>query len=268
MLLLNSHLPPVRVLAAASLVLLLQASPNKKSVSANLLHSRGSNEIAGSFFNGVLNPIIQKEGFVNDMLNGLSYDHVFPDANNSNNHAMAMSQSIRDKSVNGWYEAFYAPWPRSRNWIDLLKGEAFVSGFAKLFKCLVKECGETVLQSLQSPLEELDVKEEKGKQCLASEVLAGVLHSDVKHILEAWENWLCVVLRTGLRQSTIVTTTEWVACVRFAVTGKGRDGKSIPLLQQKIMDCLAEPLASTVPTRMVAKRFDLLCATCYRLGYT
>lgn len=59
LLLLNSHLPPVRVLAAASLVLLLQASPNKKSVSANLLHSGGSNEIAGSFFNGVLNPIIQ-----------------------------------------------------------------------------------------------------------------------------------------------------------------------------------------------------------------
>ena len=59
---------------------------------------------------------------------------------------------------------------------------------------------ETVLQSLQSPLEELVVKEEKGKQCLASEVLAGVLHSDVKHILEAWDNWLCAVLRTGLRQ--------------------------------------------------------------------
>lgn len=266
LLLLNSHLPPVRVLAAASLVLLLQASPNKKSVSANLLHSGGSNEIAGSFFNGVLNPIIQKEGFVNDMLNGLSYDHVFPDANNSNNHAMAMSQSIRDKSVNGWYEAFYAPWPRSRNWIDLLKGEAFVPGFAELFKCLVKECGETVLQSLQSPLEELVVKEEKGKQCLASEVLAGVLHSDVKHILEAWDNWLCAALRTGLRQSTVETTAEWAACVRFAVTGKGRDGKSIPLLRQKIMDCLAEPLASTVPTRMVAKRFDLLCATLVELS--
>ena len=168
--------------------------------------------------------------------------------------------------MNGWYEAFYAPWPRSRNWIDLLKGETFVRGFAKLFRCLVKECGETVQQSLQSPLEELDVKEEKGKQCLASEVLAGVLHSDVKHILEAWDNWLCAALRTGLRQSTVETTAEWAACVRFAVTGKGRDGKSIPLLRQKIMDCLAEPLASNVPTRMVAKRFDLLCATLVELS--
>lgn len=44
-----------------------------------------------------------------------------------------------------------------------LKGEAFVLGFAKLFKCLVKECGEIVLESLQSPLEELLEKEGMGK---------------------------------------------------------------------------------------------------------
>lgn len=32
------------------------------------------------------------------------------------------------------------------------------------------------------------------------------------------------------------------------------------------MDCLAEPLPSTVPTRMVAKRFDLLCATLVKVS--
>ncbi|XP_057863518.2 proteasome activator subunit 4 isoform X2 [Cryptomeria japonica] len=257
---LKSHLPPVRFLAAASLVLLLQASPYKKSINDNL-QSSCLNVAIESSLEDALNPILTGEGFFKDMLNGLSFDHFFADSNNTSGGGNRITQSIRDKSINGWFQAFYDPWPRSRNWNSLLWGGAFLPSFAKLFKRLVQECGETVLQALQNPLEELLIAtEERDKQCLASEVLAGLLHSDVSLVLEAWESWLCTAVHKVVRQPTVETNTEWATCIRFAVTGKGRDGKAIPLMRQKILECLAEPLSTTVATHMVAKRFTLLSA--------
>uniref|UniRef100_A0A0D6R2L6 Proteasome activator subunit 4 n=1 Tax=Araucaria cunninghamii TaxID=56994 RepID=A0A0D6R2L6_ARACU len=261
---LKSHLPPVRVLAAASLVLLLQASPYKKSISDNLLNSGHSNVNTGSSLEDAFSSIIRGEDFIKDMLNGLSYDHFFPDSNSTTgrgNHTINITQSTKDKSINGWFQAFYAPWPRSRSWNSYLRGNAFLPSFSKLFKRLVQECGETFLHALQNPLEELlSATEEREKQCLASEVIAGVLHSGVTCVLEAWDSWLSTALQKVLRQPTVETTTEWAASMRFAVTGKGRNGKGIPLMRQKIMECLAEPLATTVATHMVAKRFNLLSA--------
>eukprot|EP01018_Ginkgo_biloba_P025846 Gb_04235 [translate_table: standard] len=257
---LKSQIPPVRVLAAASLVLLLQASPYKNSSSESSLHSGDLNINVGSSLESALNEIIQEEGFIDAMLNSLSHDHIFPDAHSASSrggHAI----SISDKSMTGWFQAFYASWPRTRNWNSMFKGDAFLPSFAKLFKRLAQECGLTVLQALRSPLEELLIAtEEQDKQCVASEVLAGVLHSDVSYVLEAWDSWLRNMLHKVLLQSTVESTPEWAACVRFAVTGKGRDGKIIPLLRQKILECLAEPLPTTVATNIVAKRFTLLCA--------
>ncbi|RWV87099.1 hypothetical protein GW17_00050946 [Ensete ventricosum] len=51
---------------------------------------------------------------------------------------------------------------------------------------------------------------------------------------------------------------QCVAAEVMAVTGKGKYGTRIPLLRQRILDCLIVPLPQTMATNIVSKRYAFL----------
>ncbi|KAI8012454.1 Proteasome activator subunit 4 [Camellia lanceoleosa] len=125
---------------------------------------------------------------------------------------------------------------------------------------LFQECGMPVLLALKSALEEFAIAKERSKQCVAAVVWVGVLHSDVNGLTEAWNSWMMVQLQNLILAPSVESIPEWSACIRYAVTGKGKYGTNIPILRQKVMDCLATPLPPTVTTTVVAKRLIFLSA--------
>ncbi|KAF9589945.1 hypothetical protein IFM89_029561 [Coptis chinensis] len=132
--------------------------------------------------------------------------------------------------------------------------------FVFLAQRLVQECGLTVLLELQSSLEEFSNAKERSKQCVAAEALAGVMHSDINGLSGAWDSWICAQLQNIIQAPLVESTPEWIACIRYAVTGKGKYGTKVPLLRQRIMECLATPLPQTVATNVVSKRYAFLSA--------
>ncbi|CAK9879401.1 unnamed protein product [Sphagnum jensenii] len=80
-----------------------------------------------------------------------------------------------------------------------MSGEAFSPNHAKLFKRLVQEGGVTVLDALHGPVEKaISAVEERGNQSVSAEVLAGLLHSDVTCVVDAWGTWIRPLLRKAL----------------------------------------------------------------------
>ncbi|KAB1215010.1 Proteasome activator subunit 4 [Morella rubra] len=261
---LKSQLPQTRILAISALNTLLKESPYK--LSAEQSGTSGPEDFQGSTessLEGALTKIFQEEGFFNETLNSLSHVHVITDAESTSsrgNHANSSFQSLADKSITHFYFEFSASWPRTPSWISLLGSDIFYSNFARIFKRLIQECGMPVLLALRSTLEEFANAKERSKQCVAAEALAGVLHSDVNGLLGAWDSWLMVQLQNIISAQSVESVPEWAACIRYAVTGKGKHGTKAPVLRQQILDCLANPLPSTATTTIVAKRYAFLSA--------
>ncbi|CAK9180714.1 unnamed protein product [Ilex paraguariensis] len=258
---LKSQLPQTRILAISALNTLLKESPYKlsaedqTSVSADLQgHTKFSLEEA-------LSHIFQEEGFFNDTLNSLSHVHITTDtesASSGGNHGNSSFQSFADKSITRFYFDFSASWPRTPSWISLLGSDTFYSNFARIFKRLIQECGMPVLLALRSALEEFVNAKERSKQCVAAEALAGVLHSDVSGLSEAWNCWMMAQFQNIILARSVESIPEWAACIRYTVTGKGKHGTTAPLMRQRIMDCLINPLPQTASTTIVAKRYTFL----------
>lgn len=101
---------------------------------------------------------------------------------------------------------------------------------------------------------------ERSKQCVAAEAFAGLLHADVIGLVEEWDNWMMAQLENIILAPSVDSVPEWAACIRYAVTGKGKYGTKIPVLRQRILDCLVEPLPQTVTTTVVTKRYLFLSA--------
>lgn len=114
------------------------------------------------------------------------------------------------------------------------------------------------LKAFQHTLDEFSSAKERPKQCVAAEVMAGILHSDVNGLSEAWNEWLIDQLHKIMVAPSVETIPDWAACIRYAVTGKGRHGTRIPLLRQQILDFLKAPLPQTTATSVVLKRYAFL----------
>lgn len=259
---LRSQLPQTRILAISALNTLLKESPYKMSAekpSALLQESQGDIK---SSLEGALAQIFQEEGFFSETLNSLSHVHIITDSETSSsrgNHVNSF-QSVADKSITRFYFEFSAWWPRTPSWISLLGSDTFYSNFARIFKRLTQECGTPVLLALKNTLEEFAHAKERSKQCVAAEALAGVLHSDVNGLLEEWDTWMMAQLQNIILSPSVESIPEWAACIRYAVTGKGKYGTRIPMLRQRIMDSLVAPLPQRVTTTVVAKRYAFLSA--------
>ncbi|XP_043688244.1 proteasome activator subunit 4 [Telopea speciosissima] len=256
---LKSQLPQTRILAISALNTLLKESPYKLAATEVHHSSKGNNK---SSLEEALSQIFQEEGFFYDTLNSLSHVHIINDAESSSsrgNHGTSF-QSLADKSITRFYFEFTALWPRTPSWISLFGSDTFYSNFARIFKRLIQECGMPVLLALKTSLEEFSNSTERSKQCVAAEALAGVLHSDINGLLEAWDSWIMIQLQKIIQAPSVESLPEWAACIRYAVTGKGKYGTGIPLLRQKIMDCLMSPLPQMVATNVVAKRYAFLSA--------
>ncbi|XP_042519744.1 proteasome activator subunit 4 isoform X2 [Macadamia integrifolia] len=256
---LKSQLPQTRILAISALNTLLKESPYRVAAE-ELDHSSNGND--KSSLEEALSQIFQEEGFFNDTLNSLSHVHIISDADSASsrgNHGTSF-QSLADKSITRFYFEFTALWPRTPSWISLFGSDTFYSNFARIFKRLIQECGMPVLLALKTSLEEFSNSKERSKQCVAAEALAGVLHSDINGLLGAWDGWIMAQLQKIIQAPSVESLPEWAACIRYAVTGKGKYGTRIPLLRQRIMDCLMSPLPQVVATNVVAKRYAFLSA--------
>lgn len=216
-----------------------------------------------SSLEGALSEIFREEGFFNETLNSLSHVHIITDTDSSSsrgNHGNSSFQSLADKSITRFYFDFSASWPRTPSWISLSGIDTFYSNFARIFKRLIQECGIPVILALKSTLEEFVNAKERSKQCVAAEALAGLLHSDIDGLLEVWDSWMMAQLQNIILAPSVESTPEWAACIRYAVTGKGKYGTKVPLLRQQILKCLVTPLPPTVTTTVVAKRYAFLSA--------
>jgi proteasome activator subunit 4 len=245
---LKSQLPHSRMLAISALNTLLQGSSGKSKPGVPAIES-------------TLTQILQEEGFLSETLNSLSHVHIINDADSSASkgpQGASSFQSGSDKAMTFFYFDFSASWPRTPSWISLVAGGTFYSSFARIFKRLVQECGTPLVHSLRVSLEDFLNSKERSKQCVAAEAIAGMLHSDVSGILEEWDSWMMSQLDKVITTPSVESTPEWAACVRYAVTGKGKHGTRVPALRQKVLDSLAVPLPDTVATSVVAKRYSFL----------
>eukprot|EP00262_Sarcandra_glabra_P003482 TRINITY_DN14214_c0_g1_i1.p1 TRINITY_DN14214_c0_g1~~TRINITY_DN14214_c0_g1_i1.p1 ORF type:complete len:1823 (-),score=279.41 TRINITY_DN14214_c0_g1_i1:199-5139(-) len=259
---LKSQLPQTRILAISALNTLLQESPYRISGQEQHRCSGDLKRNANSSLEGALSQIFQEEEFFKETLSSLSHVHIITDTENTSsrgNHGSSF-QSLADKSITLFYFDFSASWPRTPSWISLLGGDTFYSNFARIFKRLIQECGMPVLLALQNALEEFSMAKERSKQCVAAEAFAGILHSDINGLLEAWDNWLMIQLQKIILAPSVDSIPEWAACIRYATTGKGKHGTRAPLLRQRILDCLITPLPQMVATNVVAKRYIFLSA--------
>ncbi|KAL8033297.1 hypothetical protein ABFX02_13G151400 [Erythranthe guttata] len=260
---LKSQLPQSRLLAISALNTLLKESPHKISAE-NRVHGQGSLQAdPKSSLEEALSSIFQEEGFFSDTLNSLSHVHIITDMDtgSSRGHYGSSSlQSFADKSITRFYFDFSASWPRTPSWISLFGSDTFYSNFARIFKRLIQECGMPVLLALKNALEEFVDAKERSKQCVAAEAFAGVLHSDVLGVSEAWDSWMMVQLQNIIHAPSVESIPEWAASIRYAATGKGKSGTRAPLLRHKVIDCLMKPLPQIVATSVVAKRYTFLSA--------
>jgi proteasome activator subunit 4 len=253
---LKSELPPLRPLSVAALLLLLQPGPYKVSRAQELPKYRTAIQSAEQS----VTTSVQEENYADKIVSNLGFDHAF--AEGAGRSVRSMMRSMPELGLTALLPSFVREWPRTRTWDAVMNGEAFSSNHAKLFKRLIQEGGETVLNALRGPLEEaVNSVEERGKQCVAAELVAGLLHSDVQCVQDAWPVWFRSLLRKALLQSSVESAQEWAACVRFAVTGKGRLGRNAPLLRSQVLESLVEPLApSSASTSLVTKRLMFLRA--------
>lgn len=260
---LKSQLPQTRILAISALNTLLKESPYKTSVDGQPPLSGNLQGNTKSSVEEPLSEIFQEDGFFNETLNSLSHVHIITDTESSSSRGTqgnSSFQSLADRSITRFYFDFLALWPRTPSWISLLGNDTFYANFARIFKRLIQECGMPVLLALKGTLEEFVNADERAKQCVAAEALAGVLHSDVNGLLGEWDSWIMTQLQNIILSPSVKSTPEWTACVRYAVTGKGKYGTGVPLLRQQILNCLMTPLPATATTTIVAKRYAFLSA--------
>ncbi|CAA7016339.1 unnamed protein product [Microthlaspi erraticum] len=263
---LKSQLPQTRILAISALNTLLKESPHK--MQGKDQPSVSSQEDANSSLALALSHIFQEEGFFGETFESLSHIHITDTDNASSrgNQGGSYFQSMADKSITRFYFEFSASWPRTPSWISLLGSDIFYPSFARIFKRLAQECGVPVLLALKTPLEEFCNAKERPKQCVAAEALAGLLHSDVHGLLSEWDSWIMVQLQNVILGQSVESIPEWAACIRYAVTGKGKQGTKIPVLRQQILDCIVAPLPPTATTTVVAKRYAFLSAALVELS--
>lgn len=258
---LNSELPQSRMLAVSALGTLLQGASNKSITPGQQYSADPLNGSTMASSESSLSPVLNEDGFFHETLNSLSNIHIVADVDGSSkNHGNSSFQSLADKAITFFYFDFSASWPRTPSWVSLLGGANFYSNFARILKRVVQEYGSSSLPMFKNALDEFSTAKERSKQCVAAEAIAGILQSDISGLPEAWDSWIMNQLQKVILASSVDSNPEWAACIRYAVTGKGKYGNRIPLMRQKILDFLKEPLPHIAATNVVAKRYLFLSA--------
>lgn len=261
---LKSDFPPLRPMSIGSLLFLLQPSCKKMQCSSDLQDGLGPESLAVSSSKTSFVSILSQANFGSVVFRNISVDHQFSDGQmQSRRGSVGRAVAPFDDSAISmlWVPGNIRSWPRTRTLDSTMRGDGFSSKYAKLFKRLVQECDLATLEAFCGPLKEATSElEERGIQCVAAEAIAGFLHSDMECVSKAWDEWLQSLLQKFLTNSSVESTTEWAACIRFAVTGKGRLGRQPPLTRPMVLRCLLEPVPSTASSNAVVKHFTFLCA--------
>ncbi|XP_054818668.1 proteasome activator subunit 4 [Prosopis cineraria] len=259
---LKSHLPQTRILAISALNTLLKESPYRLSAGEKSVISNDLQGNVKSSLEGALTQTFQEEGFFNETLNSLSHVHIISDNETSSTRGGpgdSSFQSLADKAITRFYFEFSSSWPRTPS-DTFIQRDCFYPNFARIFKRLVQECGMPVILALKGALDEFTSAKERSKQCVAAEALAGVLHSDIDGLSGEWDSWLMPQLQNIILAQSVESLPEWASCIRYAVTGKGKYGTTVPLLRQKILDAMMASLPPTVATTVIVKRYNFLVA--------
>lgn len=90
--------------------------------------------------------------------------------------------------------------------------------------------------------------------------------ADMACVTEAWHDWLRPLLIKVVLLTTVESAEEWAACVRYAIGGKGRSGRQVPILRSCVLECLVHPLPEGAATSVMTKRLMLLQAALLELG--
>ncbi|KAG0602531.1 hypothetical protein M758_10G020700 [Ceratodon purpureus] len=260
---LTSDLPALRPLSVMALMFLLPPVPRKAVKNGMTKGSARPQSMAdGTSMENIISSVFLAQDFGNNVVKQLSHDH-----NYAEGHSAYQYSSMNDMGLTALMPSVKRDWPYTRTWDSNSSGEQFSLYYAKLFKSLVRESGSSVLQQLRPPLEEAArAVEERGKQCIAAEIIAGLIRSDMACVTEAWHDWLRPLLRNVLLQGTVESAVEWAACVRYALGRKGRSGQQGPVLRSCVIECLAEPLPKRAATSVMTKRLMLLQAALHELG--
>ncbi|KAJ3677569.1 hypothetical protein LUZ60_003293 [Juncus effusus] len=199
--------------------------------------------------------LLQEEGTLNDIFTELSFLHEDNESDDSaNDNGLFLTQSNADEEITLFFYDFSASWPRTPTSIFLDSfptNSTFDSSFAKVFKRLVQECSTDILDEIQNMIEKFSCENERSKRSVASEALAGLLHSNITTISDDWVN---IILENIMNESSLESINEWACCILYAVTGKGKDGNETPVLRHSILNCLIKN-SEGVMAGFVAKRY-------------
>ncbi|MCO5560813.1 hypothetical protein L7F22_014433 [Adiantum nelumboides] len=261
---LKSELPPLRPLSVIALLFLLEATPRcdvKSEGSLTFAPEEACNVESNGFHYSMAN-VLDDQKFGENVVNKLAIDR------HSGDEDGYSSQNMSDAGITAFMPTYMREWPHTKTWDADMQGDQFSPTFAKLFKRLVQKFGLVVLKVLHGPLEAVAVStatDDKGKQCIAAEIMAGLLHSDASCVLSAWEEWISALFQRFLVLPTLDSASEWAACIRFAVGGKGRNGRRIPLLRPKVLQCVAQCLPEKSSSTLIARRLMFLRAALVEL---
>lgn len=254
---LTSDLPALRPLSVKALLFLLSPGPHKPA--RNGMTKDG---MAKDGMTSVISSAFTAHDFGVNVVNHLAFDH-----NYAEDHSTYQSSSMKDMGLTVLMPHLKREWPYTKTWGSNCSGEQFHWYYAKLFKSLVRESGMPILQQLRAPLEDAaGAFEDRGKQCIAAEIIAGLIRSDAACVTEAWHGWIRPLLIKVVLHTTVESAVEWAAAVRYAIGGKGWSGRRIPALRSCVLECLVHPLPEGAATSIVTKRLMLLQTALLELG--
>jgi hypothetical protein len=173
---LTSDLPALRPLSVMALMFLLPPAP-RKIVRNGLTKgsARPQSMIDGTSMENIISSVFLAQDFGENVVKHLSHDH-----NYAEGHSTYQYSSMNDIGLTALMPSVKRDWPYTRTWDSNSSGEQFSLYYAKLFKSLVRESGASVIQQLRAPLEEAArAVEERGKQCIAAEIIAGLIRSGI-----------------------------------------------------------------------------------------
>ncbi|KAH7373268.1 hypothetical protein KP509_17G047600 [Ceratopteris richardii] len=259
---LKSELPPLRPLSVIALLFLLEATPHWDIQVGEALRfsaEQASGLDSKSLLNSMAN-LLDDQKFGEHVVNKLAIDR------QSGEEDEYSLQRRSDGGITSFMPTYMREWPHTRTWDNDMQGQQFSPTFAKLFKRLVQKFGSIVLNVLHGPLDAVTgATDDKGKQCIAAEIMAGLLHSDTSCVIAAWDEWISSLFQKFLVLPTLDSASEWAACVRFAVGGKGQNGSRVPILRSKVLECVARCVPEKSSSTLLARKLMFLRAALVEL---
>lgn len=217
----------------------------------------GTQNATNASIRETLTQLLLQDGFLTDIFTKLALLHDNAESDNLATKVMFFNQSMTDDEITLFFFDFAASWPRTPDWIYLDSSTGFISfdsRFARFFKRLVQECGTPALGVIQSAIEQIAGSDDRTLQAVASEALAGLLHSNT---VQVSDEWVSASLESIMTEASFESLEDWAGCIQYAVTEKGIEGCGVPVLRQIILDSLARH-SKNIKAVSAAKRYYFL----------